>query len=67
LQLEEAIGHPLGRFDDALFPQYILIGDGLQPPPGRGAQIRLLHTERGRRIVQPLLASLLGVFSVAAH
>ena len=37
LQPHQAIGHPLGRADDELVAQGVVIGDRLQPAAARGA------------------------------
>ena len=54
LQFEEAVGDPLGRADDDLFAQRILIADGLQPPAARRAILDRAHAGAGRRILEPL-------------
>src|SRR6266404_1587117 len=54
LQPHQPVGDPLGRADNDLVAQGLVIGDGLQPASAGGAVLDRADTGAGRRILEPL-------------
>src|SRR5207248_9024946 len=53
LQSHEPVGYLLGRADDDLVAQRLVISDGLQPAAARGAVLDRAHAGAARRILEP--------------